>query len=223
MSSLAEDHCFALIEKRSFPKILASLRRTYPNFEEFFSLLRTQPEASHGYRVAILSTSLINCVTNTQEHQSPALISELALAALFHDIGVSQLNRESATTPWKRLLGPHQDNYRKHVEYSLKLLGALAPDLPNRTKQWIWSHHEKFDGSGYPGKKSGFDIDQWAQLLNLCNLIDNLITGRWDGITRNFNSAIQTLKVIEQTPKVPPEYLAPRFTLGFLSWIGQNT
>ena len=95
--------------------------------------------------------------------------------ALLHDIGKlrvpeSILWKPSELTPeeWKIM--------RRHPEYGyefVKKIGFLqgAADI-------ILSHHEKFDGSGYPRGLKGDEISLGARIFSMVDTVDAIICDR---------------------------------------------
>ena len=78
-------------------------------------------------------------------------VERLALAGVLHDVGKVGVGDAILQKP-----GPlDQDEWvlmRKHPELGARLLaGADLPDLA----EWVFAHHERLDGSGYPTRPPG--------------------------------------------------------------------
>tara|TARA_B100000676_G_scaffold284000_1_gene311262 strand:+ start:875 stop:1177 length:303 start_codon:yes stop_codon:yes gene_type:complete len=56
---------------------------------------------------------------------------------------------------------------RKHVDNGGECLESLPSERRDLTWQIIHSHHENFDGSGYPDRASGTDIPAIARLVRI--------------------------------------------------------
>jgi HD-GYP domain-containing protein (c-di-GMP phosphodiesterase class II) len=65
---------------------------------------------------------------------------------------------------------------RKHPQYGHEFLVHL-PFLKNAA-DLVLSHHEKFDGSGYPRRLSGEDIPVGARVFAIVDAVDALIFDR---------------------------------------------
>ncbi|MBL8439140.1 MAG: HD-GYP domain-containing protein [Zoogloeaceae bacterium] len=120
----------------------------------------------HALNVAVLAMIL------AREVKLPAeIVRVLGLAAVFHDIGLNEvpstiLNKTEPLTAAER-------QFREaHCQYGHEL--GLKLGLPTVVCNVILQHHEQFDGSGYPKKLKGEQIDLMARLLGVVNGYDNL-------------------------------------------------
>jgi HD-GYP domain-containing protein (c-di-GMP phosphodiesterase class II) len=147
-----------------------------------------------------------------------SLIADLALAGLLHDIGISQVPYDSVTQDWKGMTPSVLEKYAQHVPFSLRLLQIYAPSTSQRVRTLIHQHHEKFDGTGYPNRLSGFNVDDVAQLLGMADVLDSLMTGQWDGKQRTMREALETIEKLEKA-KTFPEYFNPEVFSAVLRWV----
>ena len=97
------------------------------------------------------------------------------LAGLLHDVGKCRiplhiLNKPGALTPdeWSTM----QD----HSRLGAQLLRPL--DVPEVVLQACLQHHEKMDGSGYPGKLKGEQIHRLARMTAICDVYDAITSDR---------------------------------------------
>ena len=98
----------------------------------------------------------------------------LGMAALFHDIGKIEvpsgvlMNHGSLNKAELALL--HQ-----HAEYGANIISGIKKTSGlKRVAKLISQHHEYADGSGYPAKLKGAEIDALAGILSLANSYDHL-------------------------------------------------
>ncbi len=132
---------------------------------------------------------------------------ELATAGLLHDVGLGQMKQENASLLWSSLSNPAlSGEYEKHVSLSVDMIQELAPELSEKIRLYVGQHHEKFDGSGYPGKIRSFDINDFSQLIAVADLIDSMCSGRWDGKKRGLEEAVQALKALEKSGTFPRQF-----------------
>lgn len=148
----------------------------------------------------------------------PELLGDMATAGLLHDIGVSQIPGHIANTPWQQMDAETLAEYSKHVEYSLALIDQIGTEVPQRVKDIILQHHEKFDGSGYPKKLEGFQFDDVAQILALADLTESIGSGQLDGTRRTMKEAILYVEKFEKN-KSFPEYFNPEIFSELIKWI----
>lgn len=122
---------------------------------------------SHVFHVAILAM-IIGKALNLSEQE----LVYLGMGALFHDIGKSKIpnkilnNRPDVTTA-------ENNYYKMHVRYALDKLNHIQ-DFPKAVLDIISQHHEYLDGSGYPQKLKGEQINLLTQIVTIVNEYDNL-------------------------------------------------
>ncbi len=74
---------------------------------------------------------------------------------------------------------------RKHAHLGAKMLGNTALPLLRMASIVCKQHHEKYDGSGYPEKRSGEQIHLYARIVSIADVFDALLFPRsykraWD-------------------------------------------
>lgn len=67
---------------------------------------------------------------------------------------------------------------RKHPEYGVEIIGDNDSELLVTAKEIALSHHEKWDGSGYPKKLKGEDIPISGRIIMIADVFDALTTER---------------------------------------------
>jgi hypothetical protein len=171
---------------------LSSLNAAPRDFPPLWELAECAIVPGHALRVATLSVLFAMLFDNLDT----ALLVDLALAGLLHDIG-------SALLP-----GSDQPEMspQDHVRSSLEVIQLNFPHVPARTRLWIGQHHECFDGSGYPEGLTGFTIDDISQILAIANLCDDLFTGARDDRPRNMRETFEALGKFEHHPPFPQLY-----------------
>jgi len=132
--------------------------------------LRGGVMSGHSRRVAGLARLLaINLGLPSREQQ------DIFFAALLHDIGKIGFSDTLLSRPVSRMNGEELGQYRKHV---LAGESALMPleDMKD-VARIIRSHHERFDGQGFPDGLEGADIPFGARILTLVDDFDGLQIG----------------------------------------------
>jgi HD-GYP domain-containing protein (c-di-GMP phosphodiesterase class II) len=102
-------------------------------------------------------------------------LQELGLAGLFHDVGKAVIPDAILNKPG-RLTPQEFDQMKEHPALGRKLLAGL--NLPEAVLRGVCEHHERFDGSGYPGKLSGAGIHTWGRILAVADVYDALTSRR---------------------------------------------
>ena len=104
-------------------------------------------------------------------------VSDIAKASMLHDVGKLQL---SAYLYGRKegLLDIDEIKYsRMHPVLSRDL--ALKSGLYNENiLKYIYYHHENEDGTGYPERLSGDDIQMGAKVLHVCDTFVSLVSER---------------------------------------------
>lgn len=126
--------------------------------------------AGHGVRVALAALAL------GRELGLPlAQLRALAQGTLVHDVGKIQVPDHILNKP-----GPLTAEERRLVERHpltgfdmCRRLGFMAEEL-----QVIRSHHERWDGGGYPDGLRGEEIPLLARIVAICDVYDALTSNR---------------------------------------------
>jgi response regulator RpfG family c-di-GMP phosphodiesterase len=132
--------------------------------------LRGSNLAGHSRRVADLARKIAN-----RMELSPADSQDVFLAGLLHDIGKIGLPDLLLVKPVPQMTGEELGLYRKHPikgEQSVMALEELRG-----AARIVRSHHERFDGQGYPDGLMGDSIPIGARILCVANDYDGLQIG----------------------------------------------
>ena len=83
-------------------------------------------------------------------------------ASALHDAGMARVEEEIVLGGTK-LNVDERDEVERHVEQGVDLMAPLLQDTA--TTDIMRHHHEKFDGTGYPGRLKGLEIPLGARML----------------------------------------------------------
>ena len=121
---------------------------------------------NHCSRVSFYATLLANRTNLTVEEQK-----SLALGAFLHDIG--KVGNETYRFADDEIVATNTSHeLRSHPEIGAKMVSPLG--LPAATGQIIASHHERWDGTGYPHGLKGEGIPILARIVCLAQTFDHL-------------------------------------------------
>ncbi|HOF23229.1 MAG TPA: diguanylate cyclase [Thermotogota bacterium] len=143
-----------LMKNRSVNVILGAL---YRNFEG---------EERHSKRVSNISR-LIGSKLGLSEDD----LEDLEKAALLHDIGKIAIDKNI----WEKngpLTEEERAETRRHPEIGFRIL-ATTPSLA-KFSEWVWHHHEWWDGSGYPKGLKGDQIPLKARVISVAEAYDRM-------------------------------------------------
>lgn len=120
----------------------------------------------HGLNCSILSMMLAKELGFARTH-----CQILGVGALLHDIGLNDIP-DRVARPRHELTAPERNLRQLHCDYGVRLGKQIG--LPDPVLRIIAQHHELADGSGYPNKLKGDQIDPLARIVSLVNYYDNL-------------------------------------------------
>lgn len=126
---------------------------------------RGHSERVSGYAVA----------TATQLAFEERVIDDLEKAALLHDIGKLCLPSSLLAKP-ESLSQEEFDSLRMHPERGAAMVARIP--LLRGLADMVRCHHERVDGTGYPGSLGGAEIPQAARILAVADAYDAMTTNR---------------------------------------------
>lgn len=124
---------------------------------------------------------------NFSDSQMPAI----ELFADFHDIGKIGISDVILFKPDK-LTDQEFADMRRHSEIGFRIAES-SPDL-NGISEWIYKHHENWDGSGYPFGLEGEEIPLACRILTIVDAYDAMTNDRPYRKAMSRQSAILELK-----------------------------
>ena len=102
-------------------------------------------------------------------------INDMILFAQFHDIGKVGISDAILFKPGK--LDPLEyEEMKRHSEIGYRIASSL-PDLIH-IADWIYKHHEWWNGTGYPLGLKGYDIPVQCRILSIVDAFDAMTCDR---------------------------------------------
>jgi diguanylate cyclase (GGDEF)-like protein/putative nucleotidyltransferase with HDIG domain len=165
-----EQLCKLLADNRG---LLGKMHRSY--LSTITSLARTieakDPYTSgHTERVAEISMALAAELGYDADE-----LRAVKVGALIHDIGKIGVPDEVLLKNG-RLTALELTAIRRHPEISSYILAEL--ELPPIVKQMVRSHHERYDGGGYPDRLAAEEIPLAARILSVADALDAMTSDR---------------------------------------------
>ena len=122
---------------------------------------------------------------------SDAMVEEIRVASLLHDIGkhalpVALLDKTAPLAPeeWSLI--------KQHAELGSALAGRLGHNADIRAL--IRHHHEHWDGSGYPCGLAGADTPLGARVIAIADVFDALTSPRSYRVALSDLAALQVMR-----------------------------
>lgn len=136
---------------------------------------------------------------------APERVDLIRTASPMHDIG-------KIGTPDHVLLKPGKftaaefDVISQHAEIGYKILSGSDSELLKVAAVIAWTHHERFDGSGYPRKLKGEEIPIEGRIASIADNFDAMTTARVYKPAFDFEHA-RDLMIKERGKHFDPELL----------------
>lgn len=121
---------------------------------------------SHALNVTVLALILAKSLDMSEEE-----VRHLAMGTLFHDIGKTKIP-DRITRKTDPLTKSELALMHEHCQFGANFADGF--NLDKRVALIILQHHECVDGSGYPAKLKGEQIDRLARIVAIVNTYDNL-------------------------------------------------
>jgi HD-GYP domain-containing protein (c-di-GMP phosphodiesterase class II) len=148
------------------------------------------PEIEHSTAVATISTIFAMICGYFDESE----LADLSMSGLLHDIGLALVPPDIANKPMHTWSDRDFKIVREHPLEGAQILEEFGAELSPLVKQVIFQHHERFDGSGYPKKLRGIQIDERIQIVHLADLVADYMRGNVTGKEMNPEQAFKLIK-----------------------------
>tara|TARA_B100000315_G_scaffold255384_1_gene298598 strand:+ start:42 stop:797 length:756 start_codon:yes stop_codon:yes gene_type:complete len=180
--------------KDAYKKLRKSYKEIKDSYVEMilrFALLaefRDESTGTHLVRIADYSTEIAKGLTlNSKE------IYYLRYASLMHDIGKiiipdSILKKKGGLTPAERQI------IKKHPALGADIFKDSSSPLLKYALVISLTHHERYDGTGYPQGLRGESIPLFGRIVALADVFDALTTKRSYKPAYTFKEAIDIIK-----------------------------
>ena len=168
----------------------------------FSGLLRCQRDKEETYRHALAVCALMIALARRMK-LSRTETHEAGMAGLLMDVGVGQLpeSLDAVEGDYRAL---RQQLLDQHVLFGHDML-CVAGDIPEAVLAVSRNHHERMDGSGYPERLRGDEIDRLSRMAAICDEFDHLVTGGFQRPPIDPAAAIEAL--VAQDDTFDPEIL----------------
>src|SRR5262252_3001689 len=147
---------------------------------------KDQTAQTHIRRVQVYAAGLARALGMTDNE-----IHGVKTAALLHDIGKLAVPEHILSKP-----GPlTQEEFQKiriHPQVGAEIISGVP--FPYPVAPLILSHHERYDGKGYPAGLKGEDIPLGARILSVVDYFDALMSERPYHKAMSFDAAIGLLR-----------------------------
>ena len=154
----------------------------------------------HGKTVALLSYALAEIMGLSHKEKE-----ELLIAGYLHDLGKIIIPHEIRGTD-RPLSKYEQALIHQHPLETTRMIQQLGYNS-KILHSYVKSHHEHYDGSGYPDRLKGEQIPLGSRILSIANDFDVLTSNRKNQAGLNYQTAIKELQKKTKAGKYDPQCL----------------
>jgi len=131
---------------------------------------KNKREEQHSHRVSEYCNYL-GAAMNLPDGE----IQELKTAGLLHDIGKIAIDENILNKPGK-LTEDEWEELKRHPEISYRILSSVN-DM-SEIADYVLSHHERWDGKGYPKELKGEEIPMKSRIIAIADAYDAMTSER---------------------------------------------
>ena len=198
---------------RAAAAMQASGRAKRAALEAVSALVRTveakdQYTRRHSEHVAHYAVHLARAISLTEQE-----IESIRIGALLHDIGKIGVPDAILTKPGK-LTAQEFDCIRRHPLLGQAILSDISMFRPEA--QLVRSHHENWDGNGYPDGRAEEDIPLGARVIQIADCLDAML------MERSYKSSYCPDKMINELISSAGTQFDPRLAAVAVNWCRQH-
>ncbi len=134
---------------------------------------RTDETPGHVKRIGLFSAELSKAYLGWEAKE----VDDIRIAAPIHDVGKIGIPDSILLKPGK-LTSVEFEIVKKHTEIGAGIMKGSNFEVLKTAGEIALSHHEKWDGSGYPHGLAGEAIPESARIVAVADVYDSLISDR---------------------------------------------
>lgn len=164
------------LRKQAEMELLTSMQALGTAFRQTVRALASMAEkrdpytAGHQQRVARLACAIGGRLGLPQE-----TLEGLEVSGILHDVGKVYVPAEILAKP-ARLSHMEMGIMKSHSEVGFEILREV--NFPWPVARTVLEHHERLDGSGYPGGLKGMEISREARILAVADVVEAMSSHR---------------------------------------------
>jgi putative nucleotidyltransferase with HDIG domain len=194
--------------KRQAVAVLDSIKRDHLALLSLLNLKNFDDYTyTHSLNVAILSSAFAYHMKFTDDK-----LLSIGRGAFLHDIGKAKVPLNILNKPDKlndsefRIMQMHP-NFGEQIYHRENMTDEIELSI-------VLHHHESFDGTGYPGKFAGAQINRFASIVSIADFYDALTT------ERVYKKVIQPAEAIQIIYSLSGKKFDPRVVNHFIKCVG---
>jgi len=182
LSALTSDAAMAIRNAQLFDRLKKEAAVNRRQFIQMIIVLSSAIEVkdayTHGHteRATKYSLAIAKQMVNNGSAQFPENFFEnLYISSLLHDIGKIGIS-EGILNKNGKLTSEEYQVMKEHPAKGVEIVKSL--NLPEECLGGIMSHHENYDGTGYPQGLKGDDIPIFASIISVADTFDAMTSNR---------------------------------------------
>lgn len=186
-------------------KIVQSMvREVYSSPKMLYNMIELMGTDMYTYTHSV-NVAVLSILTAKSLGLDKKTVEKIGIGALLHDIGKSRIDNELINKPGKYSTDEYETMklHSKHGYDMVKSDTVISPI----TKQIIYFHHERLDGSGYPEGLQGNQIPVYVRLVTVCDMFDAMISDRSYRTKMSVYEALEVLNA-ESVYNIDPSVLS---------------
>ena len=209
---LIESGIKSISQMNEIKKINEKLSETNEKLEEAYmstiQTLRYTVEAKDTYTIGHSDrVSKYSVLIGKYLNLSDSELHDLELGGLFHDIGKIGIP-DAILRKEERLTDDEYSEIKNHPTIGSHILSSAT--IFKNIIPMVKHHHEKYDGTGYPGKLKGEEIPYFARITTIADAFDAMTS------KRSYRSSLSIDIVISEFEKGKGTQFDPKLTDVFL-------
>jgi response regulator RpfG family c-di-GMP phosphodiesterase len=121
-------------------------------------------------------------------------MDEIAMASIFHDIGLSESHFKTIFHNRRNLKKRDMFLLEAHIEKTIEILEKKYVPITKVMKEVILTHHENYDGTGFPHGLSIQQLKPHQLILPMADLLDRIRIVSSGEKERTFEDSFERLK-----------------------------
>lgn len=163
---------------------LMDMQDTMVNLQD----LKTNDQYTFSHSVNVCVLALITGIAMKYDEEK---LRELGIGAMLHDMGKTRIPNEILNKPGS-LTEEEFNIVKKHTNYGYEML-KKSKVLSTYASYIALTHHERYDGEGYPLGLRGMEIHEFSRIVSIADVYDAITSDRVYRRRVNISDAIEYL------------------------------
>ncbi|MBT8144384.1 MAG: DUF3391 domain-containing protein [Gammaproteobacteria bacterium] len=176
--------------ERAAEQVIDSIRR---NPDALLYIVRTQTDGDYLFRHGVACAVML-CALGDSMGMPRHTLKAVTLGGALLDVGKTRVPRELLNRPTAlEFSATETEKLRDHIQLGAEVIADFSSE-GSRVVTMIRTHHERFNGKGYPRRLKGDSIPQIGQMAGLVDMFDAMVSERSYGRRATPYEAMRYLK-----------------------------